>query len=320
MIDKEIGMTGGKVRTGKKIKTVLLSAMTVTMLALASCGKSGNESIGDKNQRTEAETKAGTEAETEASSDDGNSDNSDRTEKEQREGEPSTQQEGLNEQEKSEEQIEQEQQEESEMSKAATLMYQGHASMRITTYDGNVIYIDPFMGTGYDKAADLILITHGHYDHTQTDLIENKNEGCQTITWKEALKDGEHQSFDLGFVSVEAVEAGYNNNHDVKECVGYILTFENGVTLYLSGDTSTTQQMSELADRNLDYAFFCCDGVYNMDVNEASECAKLVNAKHSIPYHMIPGNNSNGFDIDVAESFDAPGRIIIAPGEELVLE
>ncbi len=34
----------------------------------------------------------------------------------------------------------------------------------------------------------------------------------------------------------------------------------------------------------------------------------LVNAKHSIPYHMIPANNSNGFDIDVAESFDAPGR------------
>lgn len=219
-----------------------------------------------------------------------------------------------------EEQIEQEQQEDSEMSKAATLMYQGHASMRITTYDGNVIYIDPFMGTGYDKAADLILVTHGHYDHTQTDLIENKNEGCQTITWKEALKDGEHQSFDLGFVSVEAVEAGYNKNHNVKECVGYILTFENGITLYVSGDTSTTQQMSELADRNLDYAFFCCDGVYNMDVTEASECAKLVNASHSIPYHMIPANNSNGFDIDVAESFDAPGRIIIAPGEELVLE
>lgn len=219
-----------------------------------------------------------------------------------------------------EEQIEQEQQEDSEMSKAATLLYQGHASMRITTYDGKVIYIDPFMGTGYDKAADLILITHGHYDHTQTDLIESRNDGCQTITWKEALKDGEHQSFDLEFVKVEAVEAGYNKNHNVKECVGYILTFENDITLYVSGDTSTTQQMSELADRNLDYAFFCCDGVYNMDVAEASECAKLVNAKHSIPYHMIPANNSNGFDRDVAESFDAPDRIIIAPGEELVLE
>ena len=317
MTDKEIGMTGGKVRTGKKIKTVLLSVMTVTMLTLASCGKSGNDSIGDKNQRTEAETKTEIEAETEVSSDEGNSDDSDSIEKERREEELSTQQEGLSE---PEEQIEQEEQEDSEMSKAATLMYQGHASMRITTYDGNVIYIDPFMGTGYDKAADLILITHSHYDHTQTDLIENKNEGCQTITWKEALKDGEHQSFDLGFVSVEAVEAGYNKNHNVKECVGYILTFENGTTLYVSGDTSTTPQMSELADRNLDYAFFCCDGVYNMDVTEASECAKLVNASHSIPYHMIPANNSNGFDLTVAESFDAPGRIIIAPGEELVLE
>ena len=99
-----------------------------------------------------------------------------------------------------------------------------------------------------------------------------------------------------------------------------MLPFSNGVKLYMTGGTSTTKQMAEMADIEIDYAFYRCDGVYNMDVNEASECAKLVNAKHCIPYHMIPGNNSSGFDIDVAESFDAPGRIIIAPGEELVLD
>ena len=203
---------------------------------------------------------------------------------------------------------------------AAVLLYQGHASVRISTPEGKIIYVDPFMGTGYDAPADLILITHGHYDHTQTNLIETRNAGCEEITWEEALRDGKHQTFDLGYVMVEAVEAGYNKNHDVSECVGYILTFSNGSTLYLSGDTSTTPQMSELADRKLDYAFFCCDGVYNMDVPEAMECALAVGAKHSIPYHMIPANNSEGFDRDVAESFDVPGRIVLKPGEELVLE
>ena len=203
---------------------------------------------------------------------------------------------------------------------AAKIYYQGHASMRITTAEGKTIYVDPFMGDGYDVPADLILMTHGHYDHTQTKLIKTKNAVCETISWQEAIRGGKHQSFDLGYVKVEAVEAGYNRNHDVSNCVGYILTFSNGVTLYLSGDTSTTPQMKELAGRSLDYAFFCCDGVYNMDMKEAIECARLVGAKHSIPYHMVPSDNSNGFDQAVAESFDVDGRIIVRPGEELVLE
>ncbi len=206
-----------------------------------------------------------------------------------------------------------------EMGEAAKLLYQGHASVRILTPEGKTIYVDPFAGEGYDAPADLILITHGHYDHTQTDMITTKNNGCKTITWEDALSDGKHQSFDLGYVKVEAVEAGYNKNHDVKECVGYILTFSNGVTVYLSGDTSTTPQMAELASRNLDYAFICCDGVYNMDVTEAMECAKTIGAKHTIPYHMIPADKTNCFEQSVADSFDVPGRIIVKPGEELVL-
>ncbi len=202
---------------------------------------------------------------------------------------------------------------------APTLLYQGHASIRITTSEGKVIYVDPFRGDGYDVPADLILMTHGHADHTNTALIEKQNEGCQTISWKEALVDGDYKSFDLGYVKVDAVEA-YNENHDERYCVGYILTFSNGITLYLSGDTSTTQAMVGLAERNLDYAFFCCDGVYNMNVAEAAECARTVGAKHNIPYHMVPSSNLDGFDQSVAESFDAPGRIILQPGEELVLE
>ena len=205
------------------------------------------------------------------------------------------------------------------MAEAAKVYYQGHASMRIDTPEGKTIYVDPFIGDGYDVPADLILMTHGHYDHTQTKLIETKNDDCETISWKEAVVKGEHKTFDFGYVKVEAVEAGYNKNHNVKDCVGYILTFSNGVTLYLTGDTSTTPQMSELTDRKLDYAFFCCDGVYNMNVEEAIECAKTVGARHSIPYHMIPANQG-GFDESVAESFDVEGRIIVRPGEELVLE
>ena len=197
------------------------------------------------------------------------------------------------------------------------LLYQGHGSFRIVTAEGKVIYVDPYAGDGYDLPADLILITHAHQDHTAVQLIKSRNEDCQIITWKEALVNGEYKTFDLGYVTVEAVQAGNNKNHSIKECVGWVITLPGGITVYATGDTSTTDQMAELAERHIDYAFFVCDGIYNMDMEEAIACAKLVNARYSIPYHMAPGKL---FDPERAEKFDVPGRLIIPAGEEIVLE
>jgi len=200
---------------------------------------------------------------------------------------------------------------------AGRLLYQGHGSLRIVTGEGKVIYVDPYAGDGYDLPADLILVTHAHQDHTAVKLIKSRNEDCRVITWKEALVKGEYKTFDLGYAVVEAVQAGNNKNHNIKECVGWLITFPDGVTVYATGDTSTTDQMKDLADRNIDYAFFVCDGIYNMGMDEAIACARLVNAKHSIPYHMAPGKL---FDQGKADQFDVPGRLIVPAGEEIVLE
>ena len=72
-----------------------------------------------------------------------------------------------------------------------------------------------------------------------------------------------------------------------------------------------------MAERKIDYAVYVCDGIYNMDMEEASACAKLVNAYHSIPYHMAPGKL---FDQNRAVLFDAPNRLILPAGEEITLE
>ena len=197
------------------------------------------------------------------------------------------------------------------------LLYQGHGSLRIVTNEGKVIYIDPFAGDGYDLPADLILVSHGHSDHTAVDLIRNRADDCRIIQYTDALVEGVYGTFDLGYATVEAVQAGNNRNHDINVCVGWLVTLSDGMTVYATGDTSTTDQMAELGERNIDYAFFCCDGIYNMDIEEASACAALVNARHSVPYHMAPGKL---FDAQRAERFEGPGRLIVAAGEEIVLE
>ena len=200
------------------------------------------------------------------------------------------------------------------------LFYQGHGSYRITADDGRVIYVDPYAGGGYDLPADVVLVTHDHGDHNQVQLVTQKLGGdgrpnCRVITSAEALAGGRHNSFDLGGeLTVESVEAS-NRNHDPAKCVGNIVTVD-GVKIYCSGDTSKTEQMNSFAARELDYALFPLDGVYNMDLDEGAECARLVGAKHNIPIHLKPGAL---FDRAKADKWDAPNKLIVEPGQEITL-
>ena len=196
----------------------------------------------------------------------------------------------------------------------AKLFYQGHGSFRLTSNDGVVIYIDPFIGDGYDLPADIILVTHQHQDHNKLDLI-TQNPGCTVNSNFEALEGGKHNIFNIKDIHIEAVEAGYNQGHTPEDSVGFIITVD-GKKLYFCGDTSKTPQMSTFASRNLDYAFLCADGIYNMDLVQAAECAVLIAAKHNVPVHLKPGEL---FDREMAEQFTAPNRLIIEPGKDVEL-
>jgi L-ascorbate metabolism protein UlaG (beta-lactamase superfamily) len=194
------------------------------------------------------------------------------------------------------------------------LLYQGHGSFRLTADNGSVIYVDPYKGKqkDYDLPADLILVTHQHSDHNQIKRCAQKPD-CRIITNQEALAGGTHNRFDIGGFVVQAVTAE-NENHDPTKCVGYIITLD-GAKLYASGDTSKTTQMESFAAMELDYALFPCDGLFNMGLEEAAECAELVGAKHNILIHPKPLESIR----KKAEKWNAPNKLIIEPEEEIEL-
>jgi L-ascorbate metabolism protein UlaG (beta-lactamase superfamily) len=195
----------------------------------------------------------------------------------------------------------------------AKLLFQGHGSFRIITDSNLVIYVDPYVGSGYDVSADIILVTHQHSDHNQIQKVVKKD-NCIIIQNQDALKKDVYKSFNISGVSIQAVPA-YNSKHDREKCVGYILTFD-GLKIYAAGDTSTTEEMKEYSAMTLDYALLPIDGKYNMNPAEASACADLIGAKHVIPIHMTPGEL---FNKQKAEQFKAKNRLIVKAGEEIEL-
>jgi L-ascorbate metabolism protein UlaG (beta-lactamase superfamily) len=195
----------------------------------------------------------------------------------------------------------------------AKLLYQGHSSFRLTTKEGRVIYVDPFAGEGYDKTADLILITHEHYDHNNVALVPTT---AQTIIIRsrDALSGGIYRSFDEAGMHIQAVPA-YNAHHDRNECVGYLVDVD-GVRLYFAGDTSATDYMPKMASMGIDYAFLPIDGIFNMDPEEASKCAETIACRHMVPIHMKPGLL---WDYHQCMWVTYPKAMLIKPREEIFL-
>lgn len=195
----------------------------------------------------------------------------------------------------------------------ARLLYQGHASLRIDTSDGKTVYIDPFAGEGYDKPADLVLITHEHYDHNAIDRVPL---GPRTIVIraKNALSNGVYYDFSYFGIKIQATPAS-NSNHNVNECVGFLLEVE-GKKIYVAGDTSYVPYMEELAKMDIDYAFLPIDGIYNMGPEEATRCANIIKPKHLIPYHMKPGML---FDIAQDMKVSYEHSMLVRPGDYVTI-
>jgi L-ascorbate metabolism protein UlaG (beta-lactamase superfamily) len=154
------------------------------------------------------------------------------------------------------------------------------------------IYFDPFQIAG-GPAADIILISHDHFDHCSPDdvkkiqtkdtIIVTEADSAKKLSGKiEILKPGETKT--IQGITIEAVPS-YNTNKEfhvkAKEWLGFIVTLD-GVRVYHLGDTDFIPEMKEI---KADIAFFPVSGTYVMNAQEAVEAAKVLKPKIAIPMH-----------------------------------
>ncbi len=155
-----------------------------------------------------------------------------------------------------------------------------------------IIYFDPFQIAG-GPAADIILISHDHFDHCSPDdvkkiqtkdtVIVTEADSAKKLTGKiEILKPGETKT--IQGITIEAVPS-YNTNKDfhvkAKGWLGFVVTLE-GVRVYHPGDTDFIPEMKEI---KADIAFLPVSGTYVMTAQEAAEAAKVLKPKIAIPMH-----------------------------------
>ena len=178
------------------------------------------------------------------------------------------------------------------------LFWIGHASFYLKSGD-YTIFIDPFgvSSSISDRVkADLILVTHAHFDHfSKADIERLSKDGTEIITSTQTLeekagtkiaKPGYIGSFHG--IKVEAVPA-YNvkserlNFHPKSnQWVGYVIE-AGGERVYHAGDTDMIPEMEGL--RDIDYALLPMGGTYTMDADEMIKAAETINAKHVVPMH-----------------------------------
>ncbi len=185
-----------------------------------------------------------------------------------------------------------------------SLHWFGHASFMIET-SGKTIYIDPYILPDDPKKADLILVTHEHFDHCAVENIMKIANSALIITTEGAAKKcnlntkvvKEGDSVDLGWVNVKAVPA-YNLNkpfHPRGLGVGFIIEI-NDKKIYHAGDTDFIPEMKEL--KGIDLALLPIGGTYTMDIDDAVNAVKAFSPRIVIPMHY---NSLEGLERDPNE-------------------
>jgi len=172
------------------------------------------------------------------------------------------------------------------------LSWLGHDAFRLQAA-GVTIYFDPFRLAAAPPGADIILVSHDHYDHCSPDDIA-KIQGPETVIVTEpqaaAKLGGTIKTLAPGArcevkgITIEAVPA-YNANKKFhpqgNNWLGFVVTVD-GVRIYHAGDTD---HIPEMAAMRTDIALLPVGGTYTMTAEEAVAAALAIQPQVAIPMH-----------------------------------
>ena len=167
-----------------------------------------------------------------------------------------------------------------------------HSSIKISKE--KVIYIDPFKIENEKYDADIIFITHDHYDHYSPEDIEKIIKENTIIVapktvkalskMKNVVSVEPNKTYEVEGIKIETIPS-YNVNKQFhqkqNDWVGYILEIEC-VRYYIAGDTDITPENRQV---KCDVAFVPIGGTYTMDYREAAQLVNEIKPKIVIPEH-----------------------------------
>ncbi|MBI3493096.1 MAG: metal-dependent hydrolase [Acidobacteria bacterium] len=194
-----------------------------------------------------------------------------------------------------------------------SILWLGHATFVLQSPGGKRIILDPWitgnpMTPGAAKkigALDLMLITHGHGDHTGDAVALGRSSGAQVVApyelsvWlqKKGLQrvTGMNPGGTLSMLGLSITMVPAHHSSSVEEdgqivylgvATGYVVRFENGQTIYYSGDTSIFGDMRLIGEMyQPQIAFLPIGDLYTMGPEQAAKACELLGVKQVVPMH-----------------------------------
>ena len=172
-----------------------------------------------------------------------------------------------------------------------------HSSIKISK--NKVIYIDPFKIDKNYNDADIVFITHDHFDHySEEDIDKVINENTTIIIPEELLtkilrkginknavitveSNKEYMVQGIKFETIPAYNTNKTFHPKENDWVGYIITLD-GIRYYIAGDTDITEENRKV---KCDVAFVPVGGTYTMNYSEAAELVNIIKPKIAVPIH-----------------------------------
>ena len=163
-----------------------------------------------------------------------------------------------------------------------------HSSIRIQ--GSKTVWFDPYLVKEERHDADVIFITHDHFDHFSAEDVQRVSKTDTILVTPRNAKNMTVAG--LTFETVPAYNIGKKFHPKEKNWVGYLVTMD-GVRYYVAGDTDVTP---ELLSVQADVAMLPVGGTYTMTAGEAAEAAKKMEVPAFIPTHYgsVVGTKSDG--------------------------